>query len=83
MGKTRSTYRDQVDQFVDDWRQYRRALRRRHQPHWDEMMRGARRYADAGGQQNPRDPKWTIAFSIMLEQQRQIAELQAELEDDD
>lgn len=83
MGKTRPTYRNELDDFTDDWRSFRRALVREYQPHWDELIRDARNHAHAAGNQNPVNPRWGIVFSMMLAQQRRIAELEMKLEDGD
>lgn len=80
MGRTRPTYRNELDDFADDWRSFRRALVREYQPHWDQLVRDARSHAHAAGNQNPVEPRWGVVFSMMLEQQRRIAELEAKLE---
>ena len=83
MGKTRATYRERLDDFADDWRSFRRALIRENQPHWDELVRNARNHAHAAGNQNPVEPRWGIVFSMMLAQQRRIAELEQQVESED
>lgn len=85
MGKTNPTYRDQISAFEEDWQSFRRALRRQHQEHFDELLVHARDHADAGGVQNPVEPRWAIMVSMVLGQQQEIAELQtrlAELKED-
>lgn len=80
MGKTNPTYRDRVNEFEDDWQQFRGFLRRRHQPHFDKLIEHARNHADAGGVQNPVEPKWAILVSLCLAQQRELTELQEQAE---
>lgn len=75
MGRTNPTYRDRVNEFENDWQQFRGFLRRRHQPHFDRLIGQARNHADAGGVQNPVEPKWAILVLIGLAQEEAIAEL--------
>lgn len=81
MGRTNSTYRDDITRFEQEWQSFRRMLRRRHQPHFDTLVGHARNHAQAGGAQNPVDPKWGILVSICLAQQREIATLRDEFDD--
>jgi len=79
MGKTRATYREKLDEFANDWTSFRRALVREYNEHWDQLVTDARNHAHAAGNQNPLEPRWGIVFSMMLEQQRRIAELEEQL----
>lgn len=81
MGKTNPTYRDRIAEFEDEWGKFRGWLRRQHQPHFDQLITHARNHADAGGAQNPVEPKWAILVSICLAQQRAIAELEERVEE--
>ena len=76
MGKTQPTYRDRVDRFEEDWSQYRRALRRRDQHLFDEIMEHIHAQAMAGGAQNHREPRWTFWIATAIGQQKQINDLQ-------
>lgn len=79
MGKTNPTYRDQIRAFEQEWSTFRDWLRRRHQPHFDQLVEHAQNHADAGGAQNPVEPKWAILVSICLAQQRELTELEEEV----
>jgi hypothetical protein len=83
MGKTRATYRDRLQGFENDWKSFRRALIREYQPHWDEVVVQAHQQAHAAGNQNPVEPKWGIIFSVLVSQEKRIAELEEQLEGDD
>lgn len=89
MGRTNPTYRNALSTIKASWSAYRRALRRRVQPRFDELFEYARKHADAAGNLNPHEPMHPVFFSIDLEQQRRIAaleervaDLEAEREDD-
>jgi hypothetical protein len=83
MGKTRATYRDRLQGFENDWKRFRRALIKEYQPHWDEVVVQAHQHAHAGGNVNPVEPKWAIVFSVLVSQEKRIAELEEQLEEGD
>lgn len=58
------------------WEAYRRALRRRDQHYFDELFEYAETHADASGYLNTDEAMHPILFSMLLEQQREIAQLQ-------
>lgn len=82
MGKPRATYRDRLQGFENDWKRFRRSLIKEHQPHWDEVIVQAHQHAHAAGNANPVEPKWGIVFSVLVSQEKRIAELEAKLEGD-
>jgi hypothetical protein len=63
------------------WSDYRRALRRHDQSLYDQLFEYADAHADAAGYLNADDPVNPILFSMLLEQQKNIAELEARLEE--
>lgn len=62
------------------WGAYRRALRRKDQPHFDQLFEYADAHADAAGYLNPEDPLDPVLVSMLLEHEKRIRELEAELE---
>jgi hypothetical protein len=80
MGKTTPTFRDQLSTLQSNWESYRRVLRRRSKPAYDELWTQARTHADAGGAANPPEPMHAALLSICLEQQQQINNLEEDLE---
>jgi hypothetical protein len=72
MGRTNPTYRDSIRGLEEQWQPYRRALRRRDQPHFDRLFEHARAHADAAGQINHRLPELPLLLSILLEQERRL-----------
>lgn len=80
MGRTNPTYRDVLRTVQNDWKDYRRALRRPDQHRFDRLFEDARKYADAGGYLNYQNPMAVVLFSIALAQEKRIEDLEAELE---
>jgi len=67
MGRTNPTYRDALRAIEERWIDFRRALRRRDQPHFDRFFEYAREHADASGLLNHQNPLLPALFSIDLE----------------
>jgi uncharacterized protein YceH (UPF0502 family) len=83
MGRTNPTYRDMLRAIEDRWGPYRRTLRRRDQPRFDQLFVYARNHADAAGVLNHDDRFAPLLVSVAIEQERRIDELEtrvAELE---
>lgn len=81
MGRTNPTMRDQIRALEEqEWSRFRKTLRRQHQEHFDDLFVSAQNHADAIGASNPRRPMEGVLLSIALDQQREIQDLQEELE---
>jgi len=80
VGRSKPTFRNYLERFVADWRPYRRALRRRDQPHFDALFEAARGHADAAGYLDPADPRLAILFSMLLAHERELSRLRARVE---
>lgn len=79
MGKTNPTDRSVIDYLAkNEWESYRRTLRRRNQPLYDNPLKKSRRHADAANEANPRSMDGAL-FSMLLAQQREIVDLQEKL----
>lgn len=72
MGRTNPTYRDALQAIEGRWDDFKRALRRRDQPRFEQLFAYARKHADAGGLLNHESPFLAVLFSIDLEQQRRL-----------
>ncbi|WP_436924712.1 hypothetical protein [Halosimplex amylolyticum] len=79
MGRTNPTYRDFLRRLEDDWRPFRRGLRRRYQDDFDRLFERARGHADAAGYANGTDPEFAFLLSVLLAQERELRELRAEI----
>ena len=75
MGRTNPTYRDVLRNLEDDWQEYRRALRRQDQQHFDHLFEHARGYADAAGYLNHPQPMILVLISIALAHEQQLSDL--------
>ncbi|WP_251331406.1 hypothetical protein [Haloplanus pelagicus] len=80
MGRTNPTYRDALRAIEDRWAEFRRALRRRDQPRFDQLFEYAREHADASGLLNHQNPLVPALFSIDLEQEATLEDHEERLE---
>ena len=87
MGRTNPTYRNALRAIEERWTDFRRALRRRDQPRFDQLFEYARKHADASGLLNHQNPLLSALFSINIEQEarlddheERLAELEQALE---
>jgi hypothetical protein len=74
MGRTNPTYRDALQAIKENWSDFRRALRNRDQPKFDQLFAYAREHADASGLLNHKNPLLPALFSIDLEQEARLDE---------
>ncbi|ACM58780.1 hypothetical protein halTADL_1236 [Halohasta litchfieldiae] len=81
MGRTNPTYRDALRAIEDRWQDFRRALRRRDQPRFDQLFAYVREHADASGLLNHQNPLLPALLSIDLEQERRLDEHEERLEE--
>ena len=72
MGRTNPTYRDTLRAIEERWADYRRALRRKDQSLFDQMLDYAREHADASGLLNHQHPLLPALLSIDLEQESRL-----------
>ncbi|NHX41821.1 MULTISPECIES: hypothetical protein [Haloarcula] len=72
MGRTNPTYRDALRAIEERWAEFRRALRRRDQPQFDQLFEYARNHADASGLLNHQNPLLPALLSIDLEQEGRL-----------
>lgn len=83
MGKTNPTYRQLLDEWIDGWKHFRRALYNDMPEAFDDLMDGARRHADSASYSNPIAPEIPehAIISICLEQQRELRDLRERVDD--
>ena len=81
MGRTNPTYRDALRAIEERWQDFRRALRRRDQPRFDQLFAYAREHADASGLLNHQNPLLPALLSIDLEQERRLDKHEERLEE--
>ena len=81
MGRTNPTYRDALRTISERWGDFRRALRNRDQPRFDQLFAYAREHADASGLLNHENPLLPALFSIDLEQEARLEEHEQRIQD--
>ena len=81
MGRTNPTYRDALRAISERWGDFRRALRNRDQPRFDQLFAYAREHADASGLLNHENPLLPALFSIDLEQERRLDDHEQRLDE--
>jgi len=72
MGRTVPTYRLHTESIINEWMDYRRALREKDREAFDELMYKARLHSSAGSYTAHLDPVATMFLSILLELQKEI-----------
>jgi hypothetical protein len=80
MGRTVPTFRAALEDAIKKWDGYRRALRQRDREAFDRMMDACRLHSSASGQATRPEPLETMFMSILLEHQRKLEVLEAELD---
>ncbi|MXV61883.1 hypothetical protein GS429_07400 [Natronorubrum sp. JWXQ-INN-674] len=81
MGRTNPTYRDALRAIEERWTEFRRVLRRRDQPRFDQLFEYAREHADAGGLLNHQNPLLPALLSVDLEQEARLDAHEERLEE--
>jgi len=76
MGRTLATFTQLIQQELDSWRRYRRALRREDQQAFDALFAAARHHAPAGAYLARDTPFEAMLFSMLIEQHKHIMALQ-------
>ncbi|MBI5315919.1 MAG: hypothetical protein HZB34_08110 [Nitrospirae bacterium] len=76
MGRTLVTLTQLVQQEIDSWSRYRRALRREDQQALDVLFAAARHHASAGAYLARETPFEVMLLSMLIEQQKQVGILQ-------
>ena len=79
MGRTNPTFRNVLEAVKSRWGDYRRALRRRDQAPFDRLFEYADAHADAAGYLDNDDPMEPILVSMLLGQEKRLAELDGRL----
>lgn len=83
MGRTVPTYRTVLENLIEEWQVFRRALRKEDKEAFDRLMEKARMHASAASYDARTDPVESLIISILLEQEKELGELRkkiAELE---
>lgn len=78
MGRTIPTYRLHLESILNDWTDYRRALREKDREMFDRLLNKSRQHASAASYCAHIDPSILALLSILLEMEREIEGLKRE-----
>jgi hypothetical protein len=76
MGRTLATFTQLVQEEIDSWSRYRRALRGEDQQAFDALFAAARHHAPAGAYLARETPFEVMLLSMLIEQQKHVVILQ-------
>lgn len=76
MGRTVPTFVQLVEQTIQRWTKFRRALRREDQEHFDRLFLCVRCYTQAATYQCNDNPMEAILLSIALDQEKRLTALE-------
>ena len=79
MGRTVLPFSQVLEQEVQEWRKFRRGLRKEDQQFLDRLFEEARLHVQAGVYASRPWPFETILISILLEHEKALVELRAKL----
>jgi hypothetical protein len=80
MGRTLPTYRMLLEEELDMWKDYRRALRRKDQEIFDELLKQARTHSSASGYHVTTNVFEPMVLTMFLEQKKEINRLKKDLD---
>jgi len=80
MGRTNSTYRNHLDNFINRFKPFRKALRDENKEHLDSLWEKAYSCASAGAYMNSSNPGIPALVSVMLGLQKEIETNRKEIE---
>lgn len=80
MGRTVPTFRNIIESFGWEWKDFKRALREIDREAFDEMMNHARSHASAGSNMSNPNPFEPIVMSILVEHEKTIKKLRENVE---
>jgi len=78
MGRTIPTYRLHLESILNDWMDYRRALREKDREAFDRLLNNSRQHSSAASYCAHIDPSILALLSILLEMERDIEALKRE-----
>ncbi len=80
MGRTIPTYRMHLESILNDWMDYRRALREHDREAFDRLLNKARQHASAATYCAHMDPTDLAFLSILLEMEEELEALRSRRE---
>ncbi len=80
MDKPTLSYSQILEQEIEEWKNFRRALRKEDQKLLDHLFEKTRLYIEAGSCASRPWPFETILISMLLEQEKALVELRSKIE---
>ncbi len=80
MGRTNATYRNHLDNFIDNFKPFKRGLRKENKQYLDSLWEKAHRYAQAAAYMNASNPGLPAIISMLLGVQKETQENSEEIE---
>jgi len=81
IGRTVPSFRPALEQEIESWKDFKRALRPEDQKVFDKLMNFARIHADAGSMSARPMLSEILFMSFAIEQEKRITRLEQELKD--
>lgn len=81
MGRTNGTYRQHLNNFIDQLRPLRKALRAENQEVFDRLEEDAHSFAHAAAYLNHSNPRLPGLFSMILGNRRKLRELENRIQE--
>ncbi len=72
MGRTNSTYRNHLENFIQMFKPFRKALRKENKEYLDSLWEKAYKHSSAASYMNASNPGLPIMISIIMAQQKEI-----------
>ena len=81
MEKSNLSYGQILEQEIEEWKKFRRALRKEDQQVLDQLFEKTRLYVEAGSRVTRLWPFETILISMLLEQEKALVELRSRIKE--
>ncbi len=81
MEKSNLSYGQILEREIEEWKKFRRALRKEDQQVFDLLFEKTRPYVEAGNCASRPWPFETILISMLLEQEKALAELRSKMKE--
>lgn len=81
MGRTNSTYRNHLDNFIDGFNPFRRGLRKENKKYLDSLWEKAHSFAQAGAYLNAGQPMLPAFISMMVGLEKEASENREQIEE--
>jgi len=81
VGRTNQTYRNRLEKLKENFKPFKKALRKEDKKYLDSLWEKAFYHASASSYMNPRNPAETALISIQVEQEKEIHRLEKRMDE--